>query len=112
MSLQPFDGAEVTECAVRIVRAGDGLSEALDAAPVELHHNATVYVLLRCAVTKVTHEQVKDSPELRRVHTLAATFGTIVPEAAARKTLDQARRNIEQHAGVQRIPGTDTSGDE
>lgn len=107
MSLQPFDDHDVTEVAIRIVRAGDGLSDALDAAPVELHHDETVYVVLRCTVTKVTHEQVKDSDELRRVHTLSTTFGTIVDEPSARKVLDAARRRIEDASGVQRIPGTD-----
>ena len=109
MSLHPFGDRDVTECAVRIVGAGDGLSESLDTAPVELDHGQIVHIVLRCAVTKVAYEQVKDSDELRRVHTVRANFGTIVDDGAARKILDASRKAIEQARGVERLPGTDES---
>lgn len=107
MTLEPFGERDVTECAVKIVNTGDGLSEALDIAPVELDHGQTVHVVLRGTVTKITYEQVKDTDELRRVHTIKATFGTLVDEPAARKVLDTARRKIETAAGVQRLPVDD-----
>jgi len=105
--LKPFGDRDVTECAIRIVRTGDGLSEALALEPVELDHDETVHVVLRCAVTKVTYEQIKDSDDLRRVHTLAATLGTLVDEDTVGVILDAVQRASEQAAGVQRIPGTD-----
>ncbi len=110
--LQTFDDRDVTQCAIRITRAGDGLSASLDAAPVELHHGEEVYVVLRCNVTKVTLEGVRDTDLLRRVHTLAAQFGTIVDEKSVHKVMDQARQRVEAALGVQRIPGVDEPDDE
>jgi len=107
MTLKPFGEHDVTQCAVRIVNTGDGLSESLDTAPVELDHGETVYVVLRGAITKVTYEQVKDTEELRRVHTIRANFGTIVDQRVAREVLDTTRRQIEEAHGVERIPGLD-----
>jgi hypothetical protein len=106
MNLEPFGGRDVTECAVRIVNTGDGLSESLDTAPVELDHGATVHIVLRGTVTRVAYEQLKDSDELRRVHTVRANFGTLIEGAAARKILDTARRTIDDARGVQHLPGT------
>jgi hypothetical protein len=106
VTLEPFGDHEVVECALKIVNTGDGLSESLDVAPVELDHGQVVHVVLRGVVTKVTYEQVKDSDELRRVHTVRANFGTIVDERAAKKVLAGARRSIEQAHGVHPLPGT------
>jgi len=107
MTLTPFDGREVTECALRITNAGDGLSESLDAGPVELHQGDVVFLVLRGTVAKIGFEPVKDTDELRRLHTVKATFGTIVDEGAVRKILDATRKAIEDAKGVQRIPGVD-----
>lgn len=106
MSLKPFGDRDVTECAVRIINTGDGLSESLDVAPVELDHDDQTFIVLRGMVTKVSYEQIKDSDELRRVHTIKANFGTLVDAKVAGKILDGARRKIEDARGVQRIPGT------
>lgn len=105
--LTPFDDRDVIETAVRITGAGTGLQDSLDVAPVELHVGQVVNVVLRATVAKVTHEQVKDSEELRRVHVLRTTFGSIVEEKAARKLLDTQRRVIEEAKGVSRLPGTE-----
>lgn len=112
MTLKPFGDRDVSECAVQITNTGDGLSAALEVDPVELAHGDTVYVVLKGTVTKVSYAQVKDSDELRRVHTIRTTFGTIVDEPGARKALDGARRKIEHGIGVHRIPGTDDHADE
>lgn len=109
--LTPFDDHDVTETTVRIVGAGDGLSEALEVAPVELHHGERVHIVLRGEVTKITYEPVKDSDELRRVHTIRASFGTIVDAKVVTKVLDAQRKAIEAHRGVSRLPGVDDDGD-
>jgi len=106
MSLQPFEDHDVAECALRIVRAGDGLSESLAAAPVELDLGTTVFVLLRGTVARVTYEAVKDSEELRRVHTVRTTFGTILDPTKARPLLEAGLRVIEDANGVAHLPGT------
>ena len=97
MSLQPFEGLDVIQSGIRIVRAGDGLSAALAAGPVELHQGDEVYVLLKCEVTKITHETIKDVDALRWVHTLGALLGTIVDAIEAQK-----KRNLEA-AGVREL---------
>jgi hypothetical protein len=109
-TLTPFDDREVTETTVRIVGAGDGLSESMEVEPVELHHGQRVHVVLRGEVTKITYEPTKDGDELRRVHTIRAVFGTLVDEAAVRKVLDAQRKAIDKAHGLARLPGVD--GDE
>ena len=103
MSLQPFEGLDVIQSGIRIVRAGDGLSAALAAGPVELHQGDEVYVLLKCEVTKITHETIKDVDALRRVHTLGALLGTIVDGTWATDAIEaQKKRNLEA-AGVREL---------
>ena len=105
--MTPFDDHPVTECAMRIVGAGTGLSESLDVAPVELHHDEVVCVVLRCLVTKVSYERIKDLDELRRVHTVRATFGSIIDQATAEKILKAQRKLIDEERGIQTIPGVE-----
>lgn len=109
--LAPFAEHDVTECAVQITNAGDGLSESLDIAPVELDHGETVYVVLRGTVSKVAFVPIKDTDELRRVHTIKTTFGTLVDEASARAILNGARRKVDEARGVQEIPFDDEDED-
>ena len=103
--LHPCGDRDVVESAIRIVGAGDGLSAALELEPGELELDDGVQVVLRCTVTKAPLEPIKDSDEARRVHTLRATFGSIVDEKAARKLLDVTRKAIETASGVQRLAG-------
>jgi hypothetical protein len=103
-TLKPFDDRDVTEATIRIVRAGDGLSDALEVDPVEFALDDIVHVVLRCQVTRIAYEEIKDSDELRRVHTLRATSGTIVDEQFAKAVLAEQQTLIERARGVQRLP--------
>lgn len=107
MTLKPFDDRDVVACSVRIVRAGDGLSEGLDVDPVEFALDDFVHVVLRCQVSRVAYEEIKDTGDLRRVHTLTCTSGTVVDQGDVRKVLDAQRKRIETAKGLSRLPGTD-----
>ena len=111
-TLTPFDDRDVVETTVRIVGAGDGLSEALNVDPVELHLGDRVHVVLRGEVTAINHKPVKDSDELRREHTIRASFGTLVDEAVVRKVLDTQRKAIDKARGLARLPGVDGDGED
>ena len=106
MTLKPFGDHDVTVSAIRIVGAGDGLSDALELDPVELEHGDKVYVVLGCIVTKVGFDPIKDSDDLRRVHTIRATFGRLVDEPAAHDILLATKHAIEEARGIQHLPGT------
>jgi len=106
--LKPFEGRDVVRCSVRLPRAAASLRAALDAAPVELHHDDVVYVLLKATVIGVGYPKAeKDVEVLTREYTLSATFGTLVEETDVSKALDNARRRIEDAQGVQRLPVPD-----
>jgi len=110
MTLKPYEDRDVAQSTIRIVRAGDGLSDGLAVDPVEFHLGERVHVVLECEVTRVAHEPVKDTDLLKRVHTLAANFGTIVDEAFAKAVLAEQRLLIEKAQGVERLP-IDGDGD-
>lgn len=111
-TLAPFDDRDVVETSIRIVGAGDGLSESMEIEPVELHHGQRVHIVLRGEVTKVTYEATKDSDELRRVHTVRAVFGTLVDEPVVRKVLDAQRKAIDKARGLAQLPGVDGDQDD
>jgi hypothetical protein len=111
VTLKPYEDRDVVASTIKIVRAGDGLSEALTVDPVEYHVGDEVHVVLRTECTKVTYEPVKDTDVLRRVHTLSTAFGTIVDEAFAKAVLAEQQLIIEKAKGIQRIPGVDEDGE-
>jgi hypothetical protein len=109
-TLSSFDDHDVVETTVRITGAGTGLQDALDVAPVELHVGDQVHIVLRGQVSEVRHVPVKNSDDLRRIHVISTSFGTIVDSAAVAKVLDAQRKAIDKAKGVSRLPGVD--GDE
>jgi hypothetical protein len=71
--LPMFEGSDVTDAALKITKAGDGLSAALDLEPEALHHGERVYYVLEGIVSQVNHVPTKPgSAKLRRVHTVVA----------------------------------------
>lgn len=107
MTLHEFDNYDVTQCSMKITRAGDGLSDSLDAAPVELSIGDEVHVVLRGTVSKVEFVEIKDSGVLKRVHTIRTQVGTLVDADAARKVLADSAKLVDAAKGIQRLPGTD-----
>lgn len=80
MALKKFEAKQVAGARIKIVGAGDGLSDALDIEPIELPHGSEVYVLLRTEVRDVDFVPRKkgDYSILDRKHTLATQEATLV----------------------------------
>lgn len=73
MGLKKFESRQVAGSRIKIVGAGDGLSDALDIEPIELTHGAEVFVLLRTTVRDVDFVPRKkgDYSILDRAHVLS-----------------------------------------
>ena len=106
--LSPMEGRDVLRSTIKIVKTGDGLSEALAIEPREFHHGERVHVVVECLVTNIAFPPVKDTDALIRQHVLTAQAATIVEESLVRKVLDdQAERLLaakEAATGVVRLP--------
>lgn len=93
--LSSFEGRPVIRAAVRITRAGDGLSEALKFAPVALHHDDEVFFVLRGSVSQVNHKpDGADADELVRVHTVEAVEIAMVDESDVADLLAGAAERV------------------
>ena len=109
IQLHDFDGKTVLTTGIKVTRAGDGLSSALQIEPREFAHGEIVHVVLECEVTNISFVPLRDSDGLQRVHTLQAGAATIVDRAIVRKALDAQRKKIEEAAGVRRLFDDDPS---
>jgi len=103
-TLKPYEDREVVQSTIRVVNAGDGLSQAMSVDPAEYHLGETVHVVLECEVVKVTYDEISDTDVLRRVHTLRAGTGTIVEPKLVTEVLEAQRIAIERAKGVERLP--------
>lgn len=101
MALAKFEGDEVLGTKVKITRAGDGLSQALEIDPQVLKQRTVVYVVLECTVGRVAFDPVKDASKgVNRVQTLVAGTATIVDAALVKEALEDQRLKNEEHAGI------------
>lgn len=105
-----FEGKPVTRTAIKLTKAGDGLSEALKIDPQLLHMGDTLYVVVECAVADVNFKPTKDDPDLvTRVHSLVAGTAVIVdPDLVQDMVEAQREKNLrarEAAQGVKRLPG-------
>jgi hypothetical protein len=106
--LGDFEGAPVKGVGVEIRNASGGLNDALEVDPVVLHGGDTVWVVLQCDVTAITHKPVKgDEGSWQRVHVMRATDVTLMDSNAVRKAITDQRTRIQKHReakkGVQRM---------
>lgn len=99
MSLTQYEGCDVVQSTIRVVGAGDGLSDALSIDEAEFHIGERVKVVLDCVVSKVTYDPIKDTDVLRRVHTLKTDIGTIVDGKLVNKVLESHRRKLDEAKG-------------
>jgi len=102
--LHPFESRDVLQATMRITRAGDGLSTALNIDPIELHIGDTMYVLLECTVGAIELKPIRDTDVLVRKHTLVAGVGTIVDSGFAGDAIAEQRRLNLEAAGVHELP--------
>lgn len=101
MAIAKFEGDEVLGTKVKITKAGDGLSQALEIEPQVLKQRSTVYVVLECAVGRVAFDPVKDASKgVNRVQTLVAGTATIVDAALVKDVLEEQRLKNEAASGI------------
>ncbi len=114
--LDDFEGSPVGQVAIKITKAGDGLSDALKVRPVALHRHDEVFFVLRGVVGPITFKDVSPlSDDVCRVHTIVTLDIVEVDKDQVDELLkhakDTIRRKMEEASGV--VPLFDESaGDE
>lgn len=104
IKLGKFEGQAVNAVGLEIRNSAGGLNESMKTDPVELHIGDEVTVTMRCKVTKIRHDPLKDADGLRRVHILDASDATIIDDELVAEAIDEQKRRIEEANGVQRLP--------
>jgi hypothetical protein len=89
-TLPAFETNAVAKAQVRITRAGDGLSAALEVQPKALFLGDEVFYVLRGRVTQVNHREKEEDGPVIRMHTVEATGITEVDAELAEKLLQAA----------------------
>lgn len=96
-ALPAFDGREVTRATVRITKAGDGLSEALQVQPEALHGGDDVFYVLRGVVRQINHRfGDEDDDPITRQHTIETIGITKIDPKLAEKLLNEAAEKLAQ----------------
>lgn len=94
--LPAFEGNAVKKAAVRITRAGDGLSAALDVEPRAYQIGEEVSFVLRGTVTQINHQQKDEDGPIVRTHTVTASGITEIEADLAEKLLTAAAEELER----------------
>jgi hypothetical protein len=111
--LPSFEGLPVVRSAVRITRAGDGLSEALKLDPRALHRGEEVFFVLKGTVDQVNFRPVSQEEDglLIRVHTVRASEIALVDPGQVEHFLASERLRIkrlqDEAASREPLPGID-----
>lgn len=92
--LPDFEGFEVSHVAVRITKAGDGLSPALKVRRVAHHPGQEVCFILRTKVAQINHKGDPDDDGLTRVETLDTTGITEIDNETANRHLNNAAEDL------------------
>lgn len=109
--LPDFEGRAVRRTAVKITKAGDGLSEALKIDPELYHHADEVFFVLRGLVTQVNHVPVSPvDSDLVRVHTIVTQEITRVAPEDVDAFLRAAAERIAAAAEAQRLAEEEAAG--
>lgn len=101
--LAKFEGRQVLTAGLEIRNAAGGLNEALKVDPEEWHHGDEVHVVLRCDVTKLRFDPIKDMDGFRRVHILTANEATVIDGTLVAEALSEQAKRIEEAAGIRRL---------
>jgi hypothetical protein len=94
-ALPLFEKMPVHGSTVKITKAGDGLSAALDVQPVAMHIGDTAYYVLRTVVRQVTHKETNDARILRQ-HTVEVVAISEIDAELADKTLRIAAEELQR----------------
>lgn len=102
---------EVINTSVAVKNAGDGLSKALAAAPMNLESGDRGFIALEYEVGAIHFVPVKDAPGcFTRKADLNAETVTFIDGQAVEDAIERQKIAIEEHQGVHRLPLED--GDE
>lgn len=122
--LGEFEGRPVIASTVKLTKAGDGLSAALQIDPVRYAVGERVFIVIEAEVGAVAHAPVKGAETtLMRSHVLRTETATMVDGELVQTVLDEQRAKIEaaelerlrareEAAGVQRLRGTEPWSDD
>ncbi len=113
-ALPTFDGHDVTEHKVKITKAGDGLSEALQLNGLDIQAGRTYDIVLRVTAGGATFKPVKAGDEggdYQRIDNLVAQSATVVDSDLIAEVLDaheaevaEARQKAkEEKEGIKRL---------
>ncbi len=108
--LSDYRGYEVLGATVSIRNTGDGLSQAMSVAPVELDLRSTVFVVLECEVEKHRYDPIKDTDAYQLVNMLKAGRATLVDADVVAHHLDAQQRRIEESEGTMQLDLDGTGG--
>lgn len=109
-----FEGEEVLGSAITLTNTGDGLSEAMEVAPVRLHIGEEVTMIVKGKVVDVAFPQ-KDGGVIRK-HKVKAFKGVVVEGAHFIddyfREQAEAKRKLDEEAAGQPGLGADEPGDD
>jgi hypothetical protein len=110
--LGSFEGADVIGTALILRNTGDGLSDSMEIAPVNLHVGDLIEFVGRAEVVGVRHDSAsKETSDLTRVHIARANLITLIESEEVDRLLDEHSVAIEKAKGVERLPfDTDEPG--
>lgn len=94
-TLSPFEGHDVVGSRIKITRAGDGLSEALKVAPVELFSGDAVFVVLQGEVGPISMVPDENGNYVR-VHTVVTEKMALIDADTATKAIQTAAEETER----------------
>lgn len=106
--LKKFEGHDVIGAAIKVTRAGDGLSEALSLAPESFKPGDRIALIIEGEIVDITYKGVKDSDALKRVHVLkterAVRINADVAGEYFTEEADRLRALREEADGVVQLP--------
>lgn len=92
-----FEGDEVVASSVKITKAGDGLSDALEIDPLVFHRGEEVFFVLRGKVRHVAFPpKKKGDSRVVRQHIIDCEDVAIVPEEAVAQLLVDERDRVKR----------------
>lgn len=112
--LHDFEGRRVTRASIRFKNTGTDLSNPLSVDPIELHHGAEGYALVKYTLVDIAHPAIKDKEgltgDVERAHTLRIDVVTLVDDEFGAWRIAEQKRKVEEAQGVLQIPGVNGDG--
>ena len=103
--LSTFEGADVIGTALILRNTGDGLSDSMEIAPVNLHVGDVIEFVGRAEVVGVRHDSAsKETSDLTRVHIARASLITLIESDEVDRLLDEHSTAIEKAKGIEKLP--------